>query len=86
MCKVPPCERKRPGGAVDRYDVCFSALGDVVRELALSAPDVEHPLARPDALDEEVVIPREAMFGVNAAVVLDRARIDTDVVRVCVHV
>ena len=53
-------------------------------ELALATADVEHTLALTNALDEEVVVLRQAVFCVDALVVLDRAEVDPEI-RIVVH-
>ena len=49
---------------------------EVVRELALPGADVEHALAGSHPLDEEVVVAREAMLRVHAALVGDRREVE----------
>src|SRR5919202_1404569 len=69
-------ERERRALHVDSRHVCSRPHGEIVRELALAGADVEDALARPDALDEEVVVAREPVLGVDPAVVADRAAVD----------
>ena len=61
---------------VDADHVRAGARHEVVRELALAAADVEHALARRDALDEEVVVRGQPVLRVDAVVVLDRAAVE----------
>ena len=61
---------------VDGNDPRSRPRGEVERELALPATDVEHALPGPDAVDEEVVVGGEAVLGVDAAVVADRRAVD----------
>ena len=84
MCEPRACELEHPRACVDRDDGCAAALRDVVRELALATADIEHALALTNALDEEVVVLRQAVFCVDALVVLDRAEVDPEI-RIVVH-
>ena len=52
---------------------------EVVRQLALARPDVENALAGPHALDEEVVVARQAVLRMHAALVRDRRQVDLTV-------
>ena len=83
MSEAGACELEHPGTCVDSDDSRTGAFGDVVRELPFSAADIEHALARLDALDEEVVVTRKTMLRVHALVVGDRAEVDSEV---CVFV
>ena len=75
MRKALARELQHPWARVDRDNDRTGTLCNVVRQLALAAPDIEHPFALPDAVDEEVVISGQAVLCVHAAVVVDRAQV-----------
>ena len=64
------------GVVVDAEDARSPAHDEVVGEFALAGPDVEHELARPNALDEEVVVAGETMLRMHSSLVGDRGEVE----------
>ncbi len=71
-----PREREVARIVIHADDTSTRPHDEVVRQLTLARPDVENVLARPHALDEEVVVARQAVLGMHAAVVRDRRQVD----------
>jgi hypothetical protein len=67
------------GIVVDADDARVRPDDEVVGELALPGSDVQHTLTGPHTLDEEVVVARESVLGMNASVVRDRREIELPV-------
>src|SRR5438093_3647667 len=70
---------EHPRARVDCDDARAGPFRDVVGELTLPTADVEHALSSLNAVDEEVVVARQAMFRMDAFVVLDGAEVGRDV-------
>ena len=79
MDELDARDTERPRADVDTDDRRAGPLGEIVGDAADAAADVEDALPRSEALDEELVIAREPVLGVDALAVLDCAAIHADV-------
>ena len=79
MRELRSCRLERPPARVDADDDGTCPLGDVVGDAADPAPDVEDTLARPDPVDEEVVVTGQPVLGMLALPVVDGSAVHRDV-------